>query len=122
MVRSAAILVFAGLLCALSHGFAVTRSLIAIARDIRTRPLTGFGYDWRGDRLFAYVAPTLLALDGSGCWLQWAAFRCASADGAIGRSSHSRQLPFWFLPWCGSEWRAAASTFHRRAGAWGPAS
>jgi hypothetical protein len=58
----AAIVVFAALLCAFSHGFAVTRSLLAIARDIRTRPLTGFGYDWRGDRLFAYLAPTLLAL------------------------------------------------------------
>ena len=58
----AAIIVFAALLCAFSHGFAVTRSLIAIARDIRTRPLPGVGYDWRGDRLFAYLAPTLLAL------------------------------------------------------------
>jgi hypothetical protein len=52
-----------------SHGFAVTRGVIAIAQDIRANPVlrdlhsnTSMGYDFRGDRVFVYAAPIALAL------------------------------------------------------------
>jgi hypothetical protein len=53
---AAALLVIA----AFSHGFAVTRSVIEVARDMRIRAVPS--YDMRGDRVFVYVAPILLAL------------------------------------------------------------
>jgi hypothetical protein len=58
----AAMAVMLVLLALVSHGFAVTRSVFAIARDIRVRPWIGVGYDPRGDHVFKYVAPILLAL------------------------------------------------------------
>ena len=48
------------MIAAFSHGFAVTRSVIDVARDMRTRAVPS--YDMRGDRVFVYVAPILLAL------------------------------------------------------------
>lgn len=44
-----------------THGFAVTRALIALAQDIRRHPDLGVLYDRRGDRLFAYLAPIVVA-------------------------------------------------------------
>src|SRR5581483_10717975 len=67
----------------LSHGFAVTRAVIDVARDMRLRVVPS--YDTRGDRIFVYLAPLLfatatgLALLVSGClslrgrgWRYWA--------------------------------------------------
>jgi hypothetical protein len=48
------------LIAIFSHGFAVTRSVIEVARDMRVRAVPS--YDLRGDRIFVYVAPILLAL------------------------------------------------------------
>jgi hypothetical protein len=47
-------------LAVVSQGFSVTRGVIAIARDMRDHPSSG--YDFRGDRVFLYAAPVLLAL------------------------------------------------------------
>ena len=47
-------------IAAFSHGFAVTRSVIEVARDMRARAVPS--YDMRGDRIFVYLAPILLAL------------------------------------------------------------
>ena len=54
--------IFAALLmiATFSHGFAVTRSVIDVAHDMRTRAVGS--YDVRGDRIFVYIAPILLAL------------------------------------------------------------
>src|SRR5205807_9121828 len=54
--------IFAALLiiAIFSHGFAVTRSVIDVARDMRTRAVPS--YDIRGDGIFVYVAPILLAV------------------------------------------------------------
>jgi hypothetical protein len=43
-----------------SGGFSVTRSVIDVARDMRTRAVPS--YDVRGDRIFVYLAPILLAM------------------------------------------------------------
>jgi hypothetical protein len=43
-----------------SHGFAVTRHLAEIARDVQGRAVNG--YDARGDRLAVYIGPIFLAL------------------------------------------------------------
>jgi hypothetical protein len=43
-----------------SHGFAATRHLMDIARDMHGRAVTG--YDARGDRLAVYIGPIFLAL------------------------------------------------------------
>ena len=48
------------LLALASHGFAVTRHLFDIARDMREHPFNG--YDARGDRLAVYIGPLFLAL------------------------------------------------------------
>ena len=48
------------LLAAASHGFEVTRRVIAIAADIRANPPNG--YDFRGDRVAVYVGPVFLAV------------------------------------------------------------
>jgi hypothetical protein len=48
------------LLALASHGFAVTRHLFDVARDMRDNPFTG--YDTRGDRLAVYIGPLFLAL------------------------------------------------------------
>jgi len=66
-----------------SHGFAVTRWIVSVAHDMRVNP-SHDGYDWRGDRIFLYAAPVLLALStglttlGIGClslrgrgWRYW---------------------------------------------------
>jgi hypothetical protein len=47
-------------LALVSHGFSVTRGVLATAHDMRTHPFNG--YDFRGDRVFLYAAPVLLAL------------------------------------------------------------
>jgi hypothetical protein len=47
-------------LAALSHGFAATRGIVAVARDMQDNPWTG--YDRRGDRIALYLGPILLAL------------------------------------------------------------
>jgi len=44
-----------------SNGFAVTRSLIDTAHSLQIRPLIGGVYDPRGDRLFGYIAPIMIA-------------------------------------------------------------
>jgi len=44
-----------------SHGFTVTRALIGIAQDVRRNPEFGVAYDRRGDRLFEYLAPIVVA-------------------------------------------------------------
>ena len=46
-----------------SHGFAVTRHLADIARDMHGRAV--IGYDARGDRLAVYIGPIFLALTTS---------------------------------------------------------
>jgi hypothetical protein len=43
-----------------SHGFSVTRGVLAIAWDMQNHPFNG--YDFRADRVFLYTAPVLLAL------------------------------------------------------------
>lgn len=43
-----------------SHGFSVTRNVLAIAFDMQDHPRPG--YDFRGDRIVIYLAPILLAL------------------------------------------------------------
>jgi hypothetical protein len=43
-----------------SHGFAVTRHVLSIARDMHDNPAAG--YDARGDRIAVYAAPLLMAL------------------------------------------------------------
>jgi hypothetical protein len=48
------------LIAIFSHGFAVTRSVLDVARDMRTRAVPS--YDLRGDRIFVYAAPILLAV------------------------------------------------------------
>jgi hypothetical protein len=66
-----------------SHGFSVTRNVLAIAFDMQDHPRPG--YDFRGDRIFIYLAPILLAVAtgaaalGLGCltlrgrgWRYWA--------------------------------------------------
>ncbi len=65
-VARSPLFVFAGIAVALaliavfSHGFAVTRSVIDVAQDMRVRAVPS--YDLRGDRIFVHVAPILLAL------------------------------------------------------------
>jgi len=81
------------LIAVLSHGFAVTRAVVAVARDMRLHPIVP-GYDVRGDRIFLYLAPTVLAwavglgLFAAGChwlrergWRYWSflAFKAAAA-------------------------------------------
>jgi hypothetical protein len=44
-----------------SHGFATCRALMATAQDMRLHPDLGFRYDLRGDRLFEYLAPVVIA-------------------------------------------------------------
>jgi hypothetical protein len=60
------------LLTAASRGFAVTRHVFDVARDMRLHPAVR-GYDVRGDRIFAYLAPTAMAAAIS---LGLLAFRC----------------------------------------------
>lgn len=81
------------LIAAASRGFAVTRSVFAIAHDIRAHPAFCGPYDARGDHVFIFLAPTVLALAvgigliGMGCrslhgrgWRYWSffAFKCVS--------------------------------------------
>jgi hypothetical protein len=81
-------------LALVSHGFSVTRGVLAIARDMQDHPLNG--YDFRGDRIFLYAAPILLALAtglaalGLGCltlrgsgWLYWCFLACKALAVAI---------------------------------------
>jgi hypothetical protein len=49
------------LLTVVSSGFAVTRHVFDVARDMRLHP-TVRGYDVRGDRIFIYLAPAVLAI------------------------------------------------------------
>jgi hypothetical protein len=51
----------------LSRGFSVTRYLVALAAEMRSHPWPD-RYDWRGDRIFIYAAPIILALT-TGCTL-----------------------------------------------------
>ena len=44
-----------------SHGFQITRALIELAQDIHRRPNLGVLYDRRGDRLFVYLSPIVVA-------------------------------------------------------------
>jgi hypothetical protein len=44
-----------------SHGFAASRSLVALAQDMRLHPDLGVRYDLRGDRLFEYLAPVVIS-------------------------------------------------------------
>jgi hypothetical protein len=70
-------------LALVSHGFAVTRAIVAVARDMHDNPGHA-GYDGRGDRVFVFAAPILLAIStgltmlGLGClslrgrgWRYW---------------------------------------------------
>src|SRR5690349_12873076 len=49
------------LLAGVSHGFAKTRWVLAVVHDIRAHPAFCGVYDPRGDRLFAHLAPSVLA-------------------------------------------------------------
>ena len=49
------------LLGIVSRGFAVTRHVFDVARDMRLHPAIP-GYDVRGDRIFVYLAPTVMAI------------------------------------------------------------
>jgi hypothetical protein len=49
------------LLSGVSRGFAVTRHIFDVARDMRRHPAV-HGYDVRGDRIFVYLAPTVMAV------------------------------------------------------------
>lgn len=57
-IAAAASLLVLGLV---SGGFEVTRRVSEIARDMHSNPWPG-RYDWRGDRVFVYVFPLILAL------------------------------------------------------------
>ncbi len=59
MASSGAVL---ALLAVLSGGFAKTRYVIATARDLALHPWVTYHYDRRGDVVFAYSAPIVLAL------------------------------------------------------------
>lgn len=49
------------LLAAVSRGFAVTRWVVSVAADIRAHPAFCGPYDPRGDKVFAYCVPAILA-------------------------------------------------------------
>lgn len=66
VLRGPALLVAGGLAALLaigifSDGFATSRWLIATARDVQARPNPGVRYDARGDFLFKYIAPVIVA-------------------------------------------------------------
>ena len=44
-----------------TRGLATCRYLIALSRDLRLHPNPGLRYDFRGDRLFGYLAPIVVA-------------------------------------------------------------
>lgn len=54
---AAALLLLAGV----SRGFAVTRWVVSVAQDVRAHPAYCGPYDARGDKVFAYFAPAVLA-------------------------------------------------------------
>jgi hypothetical protein len=66
LLRSPAVVAFAIIAAMLlvgtvSHGFAKTRAILSIAHDMRAHPAYCGPYDLRGDQVFAYLAPTILA-------------------------------------------------------------
>lgn len=70
------------LVAAVSHGFAVTRTIADIARDMRANPHFSGAYDPRGDHVFKYLAPvgmawiTGIGLLAMGCrWLRGPGWR-----------------------------------------------
>ena len=44
-----------------SHGFSATRHVIATVNDMRLHPHTDYRYDRRGDRIFGYFCPIVIA-------------------------------------------------------------
>ncbi len=57
------------LIALISRGFATSRALLALARDYSLHPNTGVRYDVRGDRLFEYMAPIVIAAAVGGALL-----------------------------------------------------
>lgn len=49
------------LIAILSRGFAISRALFALARDVSMHPNPGVRYDVRSDRLFEYLAPIAIS-------------------------------------------------------------
>lgn len=84
------------LLAGVSRGFAVTRAVLAIAHDLRAHPAYCGVYDARGDRIFVYLAPVVLAwavgvaLLAAGCrwlrgpgWRYWSLLALKAAAGLV---------------------------------------
>jgi hypothetical protein len=49
------------LIAVVSHGFAVTRGIVAVAQDMRVHPQFPGRYDPRGDQVVKFLAPTMIA-------------------------------------------------------------